>query len=242
MPKDKYQGTALVTGAAQRIGEVMAYRLSSLGFRIALHYYQSKARALAVKSNIEKQGGQCVLFKADFNSPLQARKLIKQVLQKCPDLKLIINNASIFKPSVFQQASLASLDEHLNVHVKTPFVLMQTFAKAGRRGQVINILDTHVTQNSTKHFTYLLSKKALYALTEMAAVSLAPNIRVNAIAPGLILAPAGKSKKYLKSRAINIPLRKSGNVANILQSVEYLLKNDYLTGQVLYNDGGEHLL
>ena len=128
------------------------------------------------------------------------------------------------------------------VHVKAPYILTQEFARLCKAGSIINILDTHITENRTAHFDYLLSKKTLAAFTQQAAVSLAPKIRVNAIAPGLILPPVAEKADYLNRLAKKIPLKRKGNIENITHAVQFLAKNNYITGQVLFIDGGEHLI
>lgn len=237
-----YEGTALVTGASQRIGEALALKLSFLNYRIALHYNHSKKQAETLRQVIKDSGRACEIFRCDLASPQESAKLVGQVFQRFGDLNVLVNNASVFKPSRFKTATIQSFDEHFNVHVKTPFILMQDFVKRCHKGQIINILDTNITKNKTHHFTYLLSKKALYELTKMAAVEAGPHVRVNAIAPGLILPPKGKDSAYLQKRAASVPLQRTGDIEKIVQSMEFLLTNTYLTGQVLFNDGGEHLI
>lgn len=119
--------------------------------------------------------------------------------------------------------------------------MTQEFAKVCKKGHVINMIDTNIVKNKTQHLTYLLSKKALLELTKLSAIELAPRIRVNGIAPGLILAPTGKGEGHLLARAKNVPLKKQGSPENIVQSVQFLIENTYLTGQIIFNDGGEHL-
>jgi NAD(P)-dependent dehydrogenase (short-subunit alcohol dehydrogenase family) len=153
-----------------------------------------------------------------------------------------VNNASIFEPSSLLSLDVENLDRHFGVNFKAPFILTGIFAKLCGKGHIINILDTHITQNRTSHLAYLLSKKSLYDLTKLSAVSLAPQIRVNAVAPGLILPPVGKRSDHLDRLAQQVPLKRKGDVAHVVQSLRFLVENDYMTGQVLFADGGEHLL
>ena len=157
-------------------------------------------------------------------------------------MSVLVNNASIFETSTVAGFSGSSFDRHMNINLKAPMILTREFAAACRRGHVINILDTHITSNKTDHATYLLSKKGLAELTKMAAVEFSPRVRVNAVAPGLILPPAGKSTKHLERLAKDVPLKRKGSLGNITRTVEFLINNDYVNGQIIFNDGGEHLL
>jgi pteridine reductase len=239
----QHQGTVLITGAAKRIGRDIALGLSTLGYRIAIHYRSSRRDAEDLQNQIRLSGGACEIFFCDLGNVKQAQKLIGQVRKRCPDLNVLVNNASIFEKDNFQTATLSTLEKHLTIHVKAPFILTQDFARLCRRGNVINMLDTSMVKNATDHVTYLLSKKALFELTKMVAVALAPNIRVNGICPGLILPPVyAPQSKYLDRMATKIPLKAKGHPGLIVQSVVFLLENPYLTGQVIFNDGGEHLV
>jgi len=237
----KSKGTALITGGACRIGRAIALYLSSVGYTIALHYHSSQADAEKTATQIHKNAGECSLFRCDLTHEKNTRMLIGKIHKKHKDLNLLINNASIFLPSSFKKNSCAIL-KNLQIHLIAPYILSQEFNTYCKKGEIINILDTHVSQNNTRYFDYLLSKKALLELTKMSAVALAPNIRVNGIAPGLILAPKNKGNDHLNRLAKHIPLKRKGNTEHITKSIQYLLDNSYVTGQILFNDGGEHLL
>ena len=240
MPKSK--PTALVTGGAKRIGKALCLALAQRGLRMALHYNRSRQEAQEVADTINRNGGTCRLFPCDLSDPDQVSQLIASVLKSFSKLDVLINNASIFKPSLIKGADLTSLREHFAVNFEAPFLLTAQFAKNCRKGHIINILDTHIVRGSTRHAAYLLSKKALCELTKMSAAELAPRIRVNGIAPGLILPPEKSGAGRLERLAKDIPLRTKGNVTQITQTVDFLLNNTYITGQVIFVDGGEHLL
>ncbi len=233
---------ALVTGAAKRIGRVIALHLASLGFDIALHYNTSPEDAQSTNKEILKRGVDCRLFRCDLTKTSAASRLISSVKKEFPHLNFLINSASFFEKSDFTLKSLNQLDKNFNVHLNAPYILTSEFARLVRKGQVINILDTNVLKNKTPYFNYLLSKKSLAELTKLAAVRLAPHIRVNAIAPGLILPPAGLGQDHLKRLAQNIPLKEKGSPEHISQTVEFLIQNDFITGQTIFVDGGEHLI
>ena len=231
-----------MTGGAQRIGRAICLSLAERGFNIALHYNHSKKEALELAREISSKGVICEIFACDLAKEKEVLLLLEKAARRFNGLNLLINNASIFIPSKFERKELKLLDEHWMVNFKTPFILSADFARLCKQGQIINILDTKVTKNKTTHIAYIISKKALHELTKLCAVEFAPKIRVNGIAPGIILPPPGKNGNYLKKRADEIPLKKSGDVDFITRSVEFLLDNEFVTGQVIFADGGEHLV
>jgi pteridine reductase len=235
-------GTALVTGGAQRIGRAICLMLAERGYNIALHYNQSRKEAVELAREISSKGVICEVFACDLSKEKEVLLLLGKARARFHDLNLLINNASIFIPSKFERKELKLLDAHWMINFKTPFILSADFARLCKEGQVINILDTKVVMNKTSHIAYIISKKALHELTKLCAVEFAPKIRVNAVAPGIILPPPGKGKEYLQKRAQEVPLKKTGDVRYITQSIEFLLQNDFVTGQVIFADGGEHLL
>lgn len=242
MSQNTPQKSALVTGGARRIGRAICLKLAQMGYSVAIQYNKSASDARRLQAEIEDTGGQAKLFPCDLLQTDKTQDLIPNVQASLPSLELIVNNASLFEKDTLEGASLNGWSQHATIHSQTPFLLSQSFSRHCRTGQIINILDTHVLNNRTQHFTYLLSKKNLLALTQMAAVALAPHIRVNGIAPGLILPPEDAGDGYLDRLAQDIPLQRKGSVSHIEQSVAFLIENDFLTGQVIYNDGGEHLL
>ncbi|MFA5060189.1 MAG: SDR family oxidoreductase [Candidatus Omnitrophota bacterium] len=238
MPKP----AALITGGAKRIGQAISLSLAQLGFDIALHYNRSRKEAENTASQIRKTGVHCEIFKADLENGRETLALIAKVSRRFPKLSLLVNSASIFKKSKLTTDNLKLFNMHFSINFKAPYILSCDFAKICKSGQIINILDTHITTSKTTYPAYLLSKKLLGEFTSLAALQFAPKIRVNAIAPGLILAPAAKDETYLKRLAQNIPLKKRGNPTNITHAIQFLLENGYVSGQTIFIDGGEHLL
>ena len=239
--KNKTSNAVLITGGAQRIGKSIALALADRGFDIALHYNHSRDEAAKVAQEIRQKGVRCDLFACDIQKEAQVLLLLEKAHRKFPHLNLLVNNASIFKPSGLGRQGLKSLDSHWAINFRAPFIMTGEFARLCRKGQIINILDTKITKNKTDYVGYLLSKKALGELTKISAVALAPNIRVNGISPGIILPPPNKGREYLEKRAEHIPLKKPGDVRYITKSVEFLLDNEFVTGHTVFVDGGEHL-
>jgi NAD(P)-dependent dehydrogenase (short-subunit alcohol dehydrogenase family) len=238
-------GAALITGGAKRIGQAIALALAESGFDIALHFNTSKAEAEATQALVEKTGQKCLLLKADLADPNQAAPLVRQAKEAFPHLSLLVNNASIFEPATLASTSSDFYDRNFNIHLKSPFFASQEFAQLGLQGQIINIIDSAITDTSTDVagkpcFAYLLSKKALLAFTQMAAAELAPAIRVNAICPGPIISPKQEPGQLEMAREKSL-LKRKGDPKYIVQGVNYLLANEYVTGECLYIDGGRHV-
>jgi NAD(P)-dependent dehydrogenase (short-subunit alcohol dehydrogenase family) len=238
----KIKGTALVTGAAKRLGREAALSLAQEGYHIALHYNSSKAEAMATAQVIYKTGVRCELFCCDLGDETEVLKLVPQVLKAFPNLNVLVNSASVFIPNKFGAVSLTLFKEHWDINFKAPYILCCEFARLVKKGQIINFIDTNMVKYKTKYADYLMTKKALGEFTKMAAVQWGPGIRVNGISPGMILAPVNNQPDDRLKRAKQIPLQRTGNPANITQSIRYILGNDYLTGQIIANDGGEGLV
>lgn len=243
MPKkSKSPKVALVTGGAVRIGQAISLALARCGYSVALHYGHSGAQAEQTAKQIRKEGGVCKTFSCDLASAQAAEELVPDVLKEFGRLDVLINSASIFEKSTLKDGSLELWDRHFAVNFRAPYILLRAFARNVKEGSIINILDTHIVQNKTAHAAYLLSKKSLAELTKMSAIEFAPAIRVNGVAPGLILPPASYDEAYLDRLAKQVPLQRKGNPEHIVQAILFLLASDYVTGQVIYEDGGEHLV
>jgi pteridine reductase len=234
------QEAALITGASDRIGKAIALALASAGYNIALHFNNSEFKAFQTRDLIKAFNVDCETFKADLSSKEETISFISSAFKKF-NIKVLVNSASLFVPDKLSDSNDLLFDKLFRVNFVAPYLLSREFAKLAEDGLIINILDTHISRNSTVHFSYLLTKKFLAEFTKMAAIEFSPDIRVNAIAPGLILPPEGHDISYLERLSEKIPLKKSGNVKNISETVLYFIKNDFITGQTIYVDGGENL-
>jgi len=235
--------TALITGAAKRVGKAMAQHLASRGWNIAIHYNTSEPEARLFCNELTRSypNQQFEIFKANLNLPDEVELLIPQVIQKMQVIDLLINNASVFEPASIGDTTTEFLDRQMNVNFKAPFILMHDFAQSFNSGVIVNFVDTRIVTNQSNFAAYSISKKALWELTKMAALEFGPNIRVNAIAPGLTLPPEEKGEDYLLKLAEKIAMKRPGGLEPILKSLDFILNNDYLTGQLLFCDGGENL-
>jgi len=252
--KNKAKNNAvLITGAAKKIGRAMAFLLASKGFDIAISYKNSKKDAQELAKEIIKINAnkniKCEIFQCDLINIEAASNLIARVVKKFPNLNLLINNASIFEHSKFLNAPQNEFYDNLNIHFISPLILSQKFSKHVlsskiKEAQIINMLDKNIVRYDTNYFYYLLTKKNLAELTKMMALELAPKIRVNGIAPGFILKSKHDDRagdEYVKKLAKRIPLQKTGGVKNICQTVEYLLENDFVNGEIIFVDGAASL-
>lgn len=234
--------TALITGSAKRIGRALALDLAARGFNIIIHYNTSKEEALQTAEDIKQYGIRCSAIQADLTDSEQRNHLISTALTLYPDCNTLINNASLFLQDSFTTTTEAHFDEHIDIHVKTPYFLAQKFAKYCKKGNIINMIDSMITRNDSEHFSYLLSKKTLINLNEMLAKNLAPNIRVNCIAPNIIkefcdeVAP--KTKAELQQRTA---LNQLTSIEDVHKTIHYILDTHSITGQCFYLNSGEHL-
>jgi NAD(P)-dependent dehydrogenase (short-subunit alcohol dehydrogenase family) len=233
---------ALVTGAAKRLGRAVAEVLAAHGADVVIHYGYSSEEAAELVEQLKSAGGKAWAIETDLAQPAQVEALVPRALEQAGRLDVLVNSASVFPADSLQEAKLETAMESLRVNAWAPFALTRSFACHARRGAVVNFLDTRVEGYDWKHVSYILSKHALLLLTRMTALEFAPDIRVNGVAPGLILPPPGEDESYLEKQARTVPLRRHGSSADVTEAVLYLLRSEFVTGQVLFVDGGRHLM
>jgi NAD(P)-dependent dehydrogenase (short-subunit alcohol dehydrogenase family) len=242
MPAKNKSGAALVTGGAIRLGKAVCLALAKCGFDIALHYHSSQKQARKTAEEIRRLGVACELFPLDLANVETIPEFTAKIHRAFPNFNLLVNNASRFKPSTILETQNALFDELLAINFRAPFFLMREFAKRCESGHIINILDTKVFSNDFDYAAYYLSKKALGALTKMAALEFAPNIRVNAVAPGPTIPTAGTGMVAFDDATRQaIPLKRTGTAENVTDAILQLIHNDFINGHILVVDGGESL-
>lgn len=229
--------TAIITGGAIRIGQAMACHLASQGYNIALHYNSSEPQEALDK--IRASNVKCKTYKCDMRDLGLVEKIISKVADDFSDVELLINSASIFVQENIEKTSFDTLTDTMKINLMAPFLLMREYKKQINKGLIINILDERIIKNIPTFGAYSVSKSALAHLTQLAAVEWGDVVRVNAIAPGLILPPQGESDEYLKRNAKNIPVKNHGNLEDINKALDYLLMSPFVNGETLFVDGGE---
>ena len=233
--------TALVTGAAQRVGRHIALTLAESGVNIVIHYRHSAREAENLRIQLTQRGVKAYLVPGDFERSEDSGEIIRKAVKDAGSLDFLVNNASSFLPETIQDINLAELMRDIQVNAWSPFELCREFSRHVNSGKIVNLLDTRVIGYDRAHLGYILSKKMLLSLTEIMAIEFAPRMTVNAVAPGLILPPAGKDEAYLQELARTVPLERHGSPSDISDAVLFLLSSDFITGQVIYVDGGRHL-
>ena len=238
---------ALVTGAAHRLGKSFALTLARHGFDIVLHYHRSLDAALQTKTEIESLSRRVYLIQADLTQPGEIKKLFTQldtILHPSTFILDVLVNSAAFMPGGNVDAlSLENWDTSLDLNLRAPFLLAQEASKKMTDGGlIVNITDVGAQKAWSRYPSYTVSKAALESLTRILARALAPKIRVNAIAPGLVLqsdiVSAGEWERLIK----RIPLRRPARTEEISSALEFLLQNEYVTGQTIVVDGGYSLI
>lgn len=236
--------TALLTGSGHRIGAACAEALAAKGARVAIHYHRSEKDAESLCTAIRQRGGQAMLFPADLADAEQTSGLIEQVCRRLGSVRILVNNASIFHPGDMDTTCLEQWNQHLAINLTAPFLLMQAFSRAlapAATGTIINLIDQRITRPRPGHMAYTVAKSALWTLTRVAAMEMAPAVRVNAIAPGPILPSPGATEASFKRVAAAVPLGCSGTPADIAETLLFLVQHTFITGEMICVDGGEHL-
>lgn len=234
--------TALVTGAARRIGRAISLALGEAGANVVIHDHQSlHGECENLCDEMDRFGVKTWIVTADFEDPYDTASVIGRALKAAGKLDILVNSAAIFLGDTLRDADFRNLMHHMQINAWAPLILSRDFALVADGGKVINLLDTRIGGYDWKHVSYILSKHALHILTKMTALEFAPGITVNAVAPGLILPPPGKDMSYLEDLAGTVPLKRHGGPGSIVDAVFFLIRSDFITGQVIYVDGGRHL-
>jgi len=235
------QPLALVTGGAQRLGKAFALTLARMGYSIALHYNTSEKAAQQTKVEIEALGAKVHLFQADLTQPAQIESLFDNVERLT--LNVLVNSASLMPVGNPRELELRDWDSALDLNLRAPFLLAQQAAKrmtAG--GLIVNISDIGAQKAWSRYPSYAVSKAGLDSLTKLLARALAPTIRVNAIAPGLVLPSDVVTREQWKQLVEKLPLKRAATLDEITSALEFLIHNEYITGQTIVVDGGYSLI
>ncbi len=233
----------IITGGATRIGAAIARKLSGSGVEIAIHYNKSKVSAEKLKKELSKKLTKVHLVKGDLSKETDLKKIVKYCKRKLKYFDCLINNASLFENDKLENFTTDSWGKHLRTNLRAPALLSKEFAKniRGKNNNIINIIDQRVFKLTPFFFSYTISKTGLYTLTKTSAISLAPKIRVNGIAPGPTLKNKRQSKKHFKKQYLATPLKRQVDVSEICNAVDFFIRNRSITGQVISVDSGQSL-
>ncbi len=225
------------------MGAAIAKKLSGPNVEIVIHYNKSKLNAEKLQKELKKNKTKVWLIKGDLSKENDLKKIIKFAKSKLKYFDCLINNASLFENDNLKNFTSKSWDNHLNVNLKAPAFLTKEFAKniKGKNNNIINIIDQRVFKLTPFFTSYTLSKTGLYTLTKTSAMSLAPNIRVNGIAPGPTIKNKRQTDKHFKKQYLATPLKQQVDVREICNAVDFFIKNSSITGQVLAIDSGQSL-
>ncbi len=236
--------TALVTGGSQRIGRALVLALAWAGCNLILHYNRSAEAAQETAAEAEAFGVRVLLKQADLSDAEGAAALVDVSDVNLPPVQVLVNSAAVFSKDSLLDMTLDEWSKTFRVNLRAPVLLTQAFAKAlpsDLSGAVINMTDWRTARPYPDHFSYSIAKGALDTFTKTAAISLAPQIRVNAIALGAMLPPPGQDQAYLDVLASTLPLQRPGGVQVIADALLYMLRNDFVTGEIIRLNGGAHL-
>ncbi len=236
---------ALVTGGAHRVGKAVALGLAGAGADVFIHYNSSAGPAEETTAEIRAVGVRSETGQADLGDADSIEELIAAVNSSLGPPTVLINGASGFATDTLRDVTHEAWMRSHAVTLMAPVFLTQAFAAAlpqDTPGAVVNITDVKTATPYTDHFSYIVAKGGLDTFTKAAAVALAPQVRVNAVALGVILPPPGEDDAYVERLAARLPLQRVGGTDPVVSGVLALLENDFVTGEILRLDGGAHLV
>jgi NAD(P)-dependent dehydrogenase (short-subunit alcohol dehydrogenase family) len=239
-----FKKTALVTGGARRIGRAIVEDLAAHGFSVAIHANRSAAEAVKLAEAIVERGGKAVVAEGDLTDIAEAEAMFARASAALGPIRLLVNNASIFQDDSGAAPDFAAWDRHFAVHLKAPVLLAGKLAAAlpeDAEGLVVNVIDQRVWKLTPNHFSYTLSKSALWTATRTLAQALAPKVRVNAIGPGPALQGARQDRADFEAQVDGLILKRAPALAEFGATVRYLWEARSVTGQMIALDGGQHL-
>ena len=232
---------ALVTGGGKRIGKAIALALADAGADVVVHYRSSAKEAEETAVAVRAAGRRSETAAMDLSDENVVGSWFGDLSDRWGGIDILVNSASEFPDDDYDGLTADALGLSMAVHVLSPLRMMRRLGKTGRDACVVNILDTRVIDRDAVHASYHLGKRGLFTLTKDMAAELAPKVRVNAVAPGLILPPAGKGEEWLEQLKETNPLGGHGSADDVADAVLYLVGARFVTGQVIFVDGGRHL-
>jgi len=237
------QQLAIVTGGAVRIGKAISFALARAGYAIALHYHKSHQEALDTVTELERLGVPVFPFQADLTSPEEIQLMFEQIDRVPYELSVLVNSAAVMARGNLKSMPVEEWNSVFDLNIRAAHINGQyAYHRMKNGGSIINITDTGFNKTWTGFPAYTISKSALETLTRLQAKTYAPNVRVNAIAPGLILPPEDVPQDEWKRLIDRLPLKRAGSPDAVAQTVTFLIQNEYITGTTIFVDGGYQLI
>ncbi|MGI9529504.1 MAG: SDR family oxidoreductase [Acidimicrobiia bacterium] len=236
---------ALITGGAVRVGRAITEALAAAGANVFIHYNRSSGPADELAEAIRTSGVRAETGSSDLSDPAGAAALIETATAALGPISVIVNSASGFPADSLADVTPDGWKDAQNLTLGSPLFLTQAFANALPHdvdGAVVNVTDVKTMRPFKEHLSYMLAKGGVDTLTRAAALALAPRIRVNAVALGVILPPPGEGADYVNALAVDLPLERVGGAAVVADTVVFLARNDFITGEIIRLDGGAHLV
>jgi NAD(P)-dependent dehydrogenase (short-subunit alcohol dehydrogenase family) len=237
--------TAVVTGGAVRLGRAISKALAREGAHVYIHYNRSAGPAEELRDEIVSAGGVAAVGSTDLSDPAQAHRLIEMAEDTLGFVTVLVNSASGFPTDTIEDITPDGWRRTADLTLGSPLFLTQALdARLGdaEQGAIINITDVKTTRPYRTHLSYMLAKGGIDTLTRAAALALAPRIRVNAVALGVILPPPGEGEDYVNALASELPLERVGGADVVADTVVFLARNDFITGEIVHLDGGARLV
>jgi pteridine reductase len=233
---------ALVTGAARRVGREIALHLARSGYDIGLHYSTSGKDAETTKNEIESLGRKVYLLQANLLNPVEIEALFELFSREKRKIDILVNSAAIMPKSDLMKITWQDWDQIINVNLRGAWLMARHAVEfMNSKGVMINISDAGAELHWTGYGAYIISKSALNEMTRLLAKELAPNIRVCGIAPGLLMRPEEMSREEWDILASRVPTRSAGDLGALMATIDLLVTNGYITGEIITLNGGASL-
>lgn len=238
----KSKKNALVTGGARRVGKAIALHLARSGYDVGVHYGTSAEDALKTKMEIESLGQKCFLYQADLSNPAEIETMFLEISTNVSLIDILVNSAAVMPKSDLMKISPNEWDEIIDINLRAPWLLsVKAAAMMNTGGVILNISDAGAEMHWTGYGAYGISKYGLNELTRLLAKQLAPEVRVNGIAPGLLLRAEEMSVEDWNKLAGRVPMQSEGDFESLMATIDLLISNGYITGEIITLNGGASL-
>ncbi|OQX28866.1 MAG: hypothetical protein B0D92_06690 [Spirochaeta sp. LUC14_002_19_P3] len=233
--------TALVTGSAVRIGKAIALKMASEGIDVLIHARTHSPEAETAVNAVRSMGVHSELALHDLRDSEGVGGWFEELYHRTGGIDILVNSACSYPEGRYDTLCASTLNEAMAEQLLSPLAMMRVMKHKIHPGTVVNILDSRIADRNSAHAAYHLAKRSLFTLTRDLAMEYAPSIRVNAVAPGIILPPKAHGEEWLERMASTNPLNTHGRPEDVAEAVFYLVQAPFVTGQIIYIDGGRHL-